>query len=62
MALVTDSTHIKDNLFYSSVNNMPVGFSETDKKRLSDALTKFIKEQILPIYRKLAYFLQNEYL
>ena len=61
-ALVTDSTHVKDNLFYAPVNKIPDSFSVADKKRLTDAYVKMVNEQISPTYKKLADFLQNEYL
>jgi uncharacterized protein (DUF885 family) len=61
-SLVTDSAHVKDNLFYSPVKKIPDNFSVADKKRLTDAYTKLVNEQLSPAYKKLADFLQNEYL
>ena len=61
-ALVADSAHVKENLFYAPVNKIPDNFSVADKKRLSDAYVKMVNEQISPTYKKLADFLQNEYL
>lgn len=61
-ALVTDSAHVKENLFYAPVNKIPDSFSVADKKRLTDAYVKMVNEQISPTYKKLADFLQNEYL
>jgi uncharacterized protein (DUF885 family) len=60
--LVTDSAHVKDNLFYSPVKKIPDSFSVADKKRLTDAYIKMVNEQISVTYKKLADFLQNEYL
>ncbi|MEI9909096.1 MAG: DUF885 domain-containing protein [Bacteroidota bacterium] len=61
-SLVTDSVHVKDNLFYSPVNKIPDSFSVADKKRLTGAYTKLVNEQLSPTYKKLADFMQNEYL
>jgi uncharacterized protein (DUF885 family) len=61
-SLVTDSAHVKDNLFYSPVKKIPDSFSVADKKRLTDAYTMLVNEQLSPAYKKLADFLQNEYL
>ena len=61
-ALVSDSAHVKDNLFYSPVKKIPDSFNVEDKKRLTDAYTKMVNEQISPAYKKLADFMRNEYL
>jgi uncharacterized protein (DUF885 family) len=61
-ALVTDNAHVKDNLFYSPVKKIPADFSDADKERLTEAYTKMVNEQISPSYKKLADFMQNEYL
>jgi uncharacterized protein (DUF885 family) len=50
------------SLFYGPISLLPAGFSEGDKKRLTDAYTKAINEQLTPSFTKLADFLQNEYL
>ena len=52
----------KQSLFYGPISLLPSGFSEADKKRLTDAYTKAINEQITPSFKKLSDFLQNEYL
>lgn len=62
LALVTDSAQVEKNLFYSPVNKIPDTFSTANKKRLIEAYTKLVNEQISPTYKKLADFLQNEYL
>jgi uncharacterized protein (DUF885 family) len=41
---------------------MPANFSETDKKRITVAYINLIKQQIVPSYKKLALFLQTDYL
>jgi uncharacterized protein (DUF885 family) len=60
LAMVTrDATK---NLFYGPVQMMPSDFSETDKKRLTDAYISLINNIIVPSYKKLGDFLQSEYL
>ncbi|HEY6978564.1 MAG TPA: DUF885 domain-containing protein [Chitinophagaceae bacterium] len=56
---VNDATK---SIFYGPVSIMPKDFSDDDKKRLTDAYTKLINEQIIPAYKKLGNFLKNEYL
>jgi uncharacterized protein (DUF885 family) len=50
------------SLFYGPIANLPAGFSDADKKRITDSYTKAINEQIIPSFKKLAAFLQDEYL
>ena len=57
--LVDDVTK---SLFYKPVQNMPATFSAQDKQRRTTAYTTAITEQIIPAYRRLYTFLQNEYL
>jgi uncharacterized protein (DUF885 family) len=59
-AMVTDSA-IK-SLFYGPIKSMPANFSETDKKRITVAYINLINKQIVPSYKKLALFLQTDYL
>jgi uncharacterized protein (DUF885 family) len=57
--VVTDPTK---SLFYGPINKLPKEFSEADKNRLTAAYKKAILEQIVPTYKKLGDFLQQEYL
>ena len=50
------------SLFYGPVTLMPAAFAEADKQRLKVAYINLIKNEIVPAYKKLADFLQNEYL
>lgn len=52
----------KQSLFYGPVNAMPKDFPDADKKRISTAYQKAIMAEIVPTYKKLGDFLQNEYL
>ncbi|ALW85599.1 hypothetical protein AUC43_11155 [Hymenobacter sedentarius] len=50
------------SLFYGPITRMPASFSEADKTRLAAAYQQAILTQLVPTYRKLADFLQTEYL
>ncbi len=52
----------KRSLFYGPISTMPASFSDADKKRFTDEYSKAIINQIIPTYKKLGDFLQNEYL
>ena len=54
-----DITH---NIYYTAIHLIPPGFAETDKARITAGLSKLISTSIIPSYKKLADFLQNEYL
>ena len=53
---------ITQSTFYGPIKNMPADFSEKDKQDLTAAFSKLISEQLNPSFKKLADFLQNEYL
>ncbi len=53
---------VQKHLFYQPVLNMPESFSAEDKKELTEAYTKIIAEKIIPEFKKLHDFMQNEYL
>jgi uncharacterized protein (DUF885 family) len=50
------------SLFYGPINKLPASFSEADKARLTVAYQQLILTQLVPAYRKLADFLQTDYL
>jgi uncharacterized protein (DUF885 family) len=50
------------SLFYGPVAHMPASFSEADRARLTAAYQQAIATDLVPTYRKLADFLQTEYL
>lgn len=56
------SLEASQSIFYGPVKKFPDDFSEADKKRLTDAYTRLINEQLTPSYRKLAKFIAEEYL
>jgi len=57
--LTADATK---SLFYGPINKLPASFSEADKTRLTAAYQQLILTQLVPAYRKLADFLQTDYL
>ncbi|TDO26351.1 DUF885 domain-containing protein [Sediminibacterium goheungense] len=59
-SVITDTAAA--SLFYGPVNLMPVSFDIGEKKRLSGAFNTLIVEQLTPAFRRMANFLQNEYL
>jgi uncharacterized protein (DUF885 family) len=52
---------IAANPFLEPTKKFPAEFSEPDKKRLTDEITKAINEDVFPAYRKFADFLRTEY-
>ncbi len=56
---VTDPTK---SLFYGPVNNFPKSFSDADKSMLKEAYQKVIMQVVVPTYKKLGDYLQNQYL
>lgn len=59
-AMVTDDA--TKSLFWGPIKKMPQSFSAADKQRLTAAYTQLINTQIVPAYKRLGDFLQNEYL
>ena len=52
---------IAANPFLEPTKKFPAEFSEQDKKRLTDDITKAVNDDVLPAYRKFAEFLRTEY-
>ncbi|MDB5262002.1 MAG: hypothetical protein JWQ14_1283, partial [Adhaeribacter sp.] len=50
------------SVFYGPITNLPKDFSAAEKQQLTTAYVKLINEQLVPAYKKLHAFLQNEYL
>ena len=57
--VVTDATQ---SLYYGPITRLPKDFSDADKTRLTEAYKKAILTELVPAYRKLGTFMQNEYL
>jgi uncharacterized protein (DUF885 family) len=49
------------NPFLLPTKKFPADFSEADKTRLTDELTKAINDEVFPAYKKFAEFLRTEY-
>ncbi|HEY6368135.1 MAG TPA: DUF885 domain-containing protein [Candidatus Binatia bacterium] len=52
----------KQSLFFQPILQLPQNFSEADKTRLTVAYSQAIEQRIVPAYRKLRGFVQDEYL
>ncbi len=52
---------IAANPFLEPTKKFPTEFSEQDKKRLTDEITKAINDDVFPAYKKFAEFLRTEY-
>src|SRR5438876_5147175 len=52
---------IAANPFLEPTKKFPKEFSEQDKKRLTDEITKAINDDVFPAYKKFAQFLRTEY-
>ncbi len=50
------------SVFYGPIAHLPASFSEADRTRLTLAYQQAIATDLIPTYRRLADFLQNEYL
>ena len=50
------------NPFQAPIRNLPAAFSEADRQRLTAAYTEAVEARIAPAMRKLAAFLENDYL
>jgi uncharacterized protein (DUF885 family) len=50
------------NVFYMPLRTMPQTINSSERARLTASLTRAIKEKLLPAYRELHNFIQNEYL
>ena len=59
-ALIKDKP--EDTLFWGPIKAMPADFSANDKQRLTDAYRTMIADRMLPAYRKLRAFINDEYL
>ena len=52
---------IAANPFLEPTKKFPAEFSEEDKKRFTDEITKAINDEVFPAYRKFADFLRTDY-
>ena len=59
-ALIKDKP--EDTLFWQPIVNMPKTFPEADKKRLTEAYRALITTQLMPAYRELRKYVNDDYL
>ncbi|MGH9419232.1 MAG: DUF885 domain-containing protein, partial [Thermoanaerobaculia bacterium] len=52
---------IAANPFLIPIRKMPATFSDADKKRLTDAITKTVNDEVLPAYKQFAAFVTTDY-
>src|SRR5206468_11587663 len=52
---------IAANPFLEPTRKFPAEFSDADKKRLTDEITKAVNNDVFPAYKKFAEFLRTEY-
>jgi uncharacterized protein (DUF885 family) len=52
----------KQSIFFQPIQQMPQNFSDSDRARLTVAYSQAIEQRIVPAYRKLRDFVQEEYL
>src|SRR5947199_8205098 len=52
---------IAANPFLETTRKFPAEFSEQNKKRLTDEITKAVNDDVFPAYKKFAEFLRTEY-
>jgi uncharacterized protein (DUF885 family) len=50
------------NVFYGPLRSLPDAIKEPDRTRLTDSLNRAIRDKLLPAYRQLHDFIQNDYL
>jgi uncharacterized protein (DUF885 family) len=55
-------SNLAKHLFYAPVLHLPEGFSEENKKDLTQAFTKMITEKVIPAYQDIYTFMNTEYL
>jgi uncharacterized protein (DUF885 family) len=53
---------VEANPFVLPTKKFPATFSDEDKKRLTDEMTKAVTDDVMPAYKKFAEFLRTEYL
>jgi uncharacterized protein (DUF885 family) len=59
-ALISDKP--ESSLFWQPIANLPKDFSDADKARLTEAYRKLIAEQLMPAYKELRRYVNDEYL
>ena len=55
-------TDTSANIFYQTLRSMPETIKEPERTRLTSSLNSAVRDKLLPAYRELHEFIQNEYL
>lgn len=55
-------TDVSKSLFYGPIRLLPDSFSKADKDRLTHDYTQAIQQEIMPAFKRLGDFLENDYL
>jgi uncharacterized protein (DUF885 family) len=53
---------INANPFFIPLKKFPASFSDADKKRLTDAITTAVNDEVFPAYRQFRTFIEKEYI
>lgn len=56
------TSDFEKNIFYGPIKSIPDGFSQKDKDKYTSLYREAILDKIIPSYKKMSTFLQNEYL
>ncbi len=48
--------------FLTPIKRMPASFSDADKKRLTDAITNAVQQEVLPAYKQYSAFIVSDYI
>ncbi|MBA2249888.1 MAG: DUF885 domain-containing protein [Chitinophagaceae bacterium] len=57
-----ETTDVTKSIFYGPITNLPDSFSAVDKESLKGIYSRMIMDQVIPAYKRLGDFLENEYL
>src|SRR5690606_40912489 len=57
-----DHGPVADHHFYAPVKKMPETFSAEDRQRLTQAYEEMVSQKIIPVHKRLADFIEKEYL
>lgn len=58
---LTDSA-VENNIFFGPIRNFPKNFNEAQKQKFTKLYTEVISKKIIPAYKQMGLFLENEYL
>jgi uncharacterized protein (DUF885 family) len=56
------TTDLADNIFWSPIESMPAGIGKADRERIRAAYRAALTSEVMPAYRRLADFIERDYL